>query len=83
MLLVLNWQIWHISETLPLVNEGGGGGMSCGKLCFGHLVTLFETVAESPLFETWTASTPVPGGGGGNFQLVSFILTLALAYPFS
>ena len=50
--------------------------MSCGKLCFGHLVTLFETVAESPLVEIWTASTAE--FGGGNFQLVSFILTLVL-----
>ena len=71
---------------VPFVNEGGGG-MSCGRLCLGHLVTLFRLVAfESsralanppPLNEeavvAWTSTAE---DVVGNFQFVSFILTFS------
>ena len=52
--------------------------MSCGRLCLGHLVTLFRLVAleisaAPPLdVEAWTST--VADASVGNFQLVSFIL---------
>ena len=79
---------WKSAKTLdvPLVNEGGGG-MSCGRLCFGHLVTLLRLVAfklsalaPPPLNEeAVTAWTSTAEDVVGNFQFVSFILIFSFS----
>ena len=72
------------TNFVPFVNEGGGG-RSCGRLCLGHLVTLFRLVAleisaAPPLdVEAWTST--VADASVGNFQLVSFILDNFLLFP--